>query len=95
MIVIMIWCLAHVTLHAQGPGSKKSVRYVTSNEDSSCFEIHNKEEDSPTEYSKAVQDKQSKVLVEIIKKYRNNHEETLEWMRAEVTRLRDNWERRQ
>jgi hypothetical protein len=66
---------------------KCQIRY---NEDSGAFEIINKE-DSPTEY-KAVQDEQSKVLVEIIKKYRNNHEETLEWMRAEATRLRDNRE---
>jgi hypothetical protein len=66
---------------------KCQIRY---NEDSGAFEIINKV-DSPTEY-KAVQDEQSKALVEIIKKYRNNHEETLEWMRAEATRLRDNRE---
>jgi hypothetical protein len=66
---------------------KCQIRY---NEDSECFEILNKA-DSPTEY-KAVQDEQCKALVEIIKKYRNNHEDTLEWMRAEAIRLRENRE---
>jgi hypothetical protein len=64
------------------------IRY---NEDSGCFQIINKTE-SPTEY-KAVQDEECKALVEIIKKYRNDHNETLEWMRTEVIRLRENQER--
>jgi hypothetical protein len=69
-------------------------KYVLKKECEICYDEETNsfkilEADTPTEY-KAAQDKQSKELLTILQECSGNHRDTLEWMRTEVKRLREN-----